>query len=628
MKLFKKLLAAVLAMAMIAALGAGCDTDMSTASHGEESGLEGPHGLKYAKDQTLRVVYSTELTQLNPFGSSGSASDWNGVRHCTEGLLSTDQYDLITPGLAESWTVSDDGTVYTFKLREGLQYVDYQMNPVAEMTAQDFVDVAEYVCDPTSGNTSSTVYEDYILNAKEYLSGEITDFSQVGIKALDKYTLEMTLIGPVPYFTEQCGSYMPTYGPYLQELYDDYGTSNDKVLYIGPYVMTIYEPQYRRVYEKNPYYYDSEQVYIEKVIATFNQEANTIAPEMFMRGETDSANITASLLDQWMENSNTKNIVIPGLPDTVYMYYYGFNFWPQFDEKYEPENWDLAVNNENFRQSLYWALNRQKLVLTVDPYFGENLISNTITAKTWADVDGIDFTQIGDLKAIADRPNHQFEPDKALEYKEKAMQELKAQGVTFPIKVLMPYNPGAAYWELEVQVVSQQLVDVLGEDYVKFYLEAGPTTGFLAAVRRTGDWAFMELNNGGAYHDPQVWTIAFVEGGSWNFPDLATGLETQAIVREYYKLVDEAKGIFTKSMARYEAFAKAEAYWLNHAMVIPVRSDTNGYYVTRLNEFENLGGTYKGQRVLAYPLTSDQFRALYADWQTEREAALLEQAGK
>ena len=234
----------------------------------------------------------------------------------------------------------------------------------------------------------------------------------------------------------------------------------------------------------------------------------------------------------------------------------------------------------------------------VEPNTPENLLSNTITPATFTEAAGLDYTQYPALKAISDGDS--FDEAAALDYKAKAVEELTAAGASFPIQMYMRYNPATTNWDKECQVIEQQLEGLLGADYIDVVVEAGPSTNFLSMVRRTGDYGFMKCNWGADYADPQTWTDPFkAQDNSYNFmaqgPDLQIGQEpctnkspeTQALMEEYYALIDAAKAITTDDEARYTAFAEAEAFLIEHAIVIPFSiSSSAGYVATRLNVFE------------------------------------------
>jgi oligopeptide transport system substrate-binding protein len=297
-----------------------------------------------------------------------------------------------------------------------------------------------------------------------------------------------------------------------------------------------------------------------------------------------------------------------------------------FDSRHEPENWNLAVNNEAFRQSIFWGLDTYRAHLPLDPYSPEVYLQSTITPQDYAYVDGRDYVDFAPLKDLAHHPSWLFDSQKALSYKEQAKRELTAQGARFPIKMYMSYNPTVVSWSLEVQVVAQQLVELLGADYIEPIIEAGPSTNFLAEIRRGGRYAFMKGNNGAvAPNDPESWVYAFQPGMNWNFIDKGTGTETQAVYARYVDLVNRAKAIPLKSEARYQAFAEAEALLLSHAFVVPYYTIGGGYHVYRTNIWDGFGDAivkYEGRKVLAEPLTGEQWRQLYSDWQTEKQAAV------
>ena len=132
----------------------------------------------------------------------------------------------------------------------------------------------------------------------------------------------------------------------------------------------------------------------------------------------------------------------------------------------------------------------------------------------------------------------------------------------------------------------------------------------------------MKLNNGASDYDPQAWTVAFSEGNSWTFLDAAVGPNVQALAKEYLELLNKAKSITSLSVERYQAFAEAEKFLLEHALVIPFTADSTGYVAAKVNPFEkmhNSDGGWKYARVLTEPMTIEQYNACYEDWLVARE---------
>ena len=266
---------------------------------------------------------------------------------------------MIKPSLATSWTVSDDGLVYTFKIREGVYWYDYRGNPVAEVVAQDWVDAMKYVLTPENASATANIAYNVIKNGRAYYNGEITDFDQVGVKALDKYTLQYTLERPVPYFLSMLdySVFMPANGEFLAQQGSRFGTDNTRLLYNGAYILTTFEHQNRRVLVKNQNYWDRDNVHIEQLDLQYNADAATIGPTLYMDGLISAVAIPSTLIDEWMADPRLRDMVRPNRP-SFYSYFYCLNFDPRFDATYDPDNWRIAVNNLNFRKSLFHGLNR------------------------------------------------------------------------------------------------------------------------------------------------------------------------------------------------------------------------------------------------------------------------------
>ncbi|MGN0996910.1 MAG: peptide ABC transporter substrate-binding protein [Candidatus Ventricola sp.] len=587
-----------------------------------------------------RTLYSGEITSLN-YLTTATENEFSVAANVIDTLVEYDKFGEVQPSLATSWEYDEQSLTYTFHLREGVKWVRADGSIYADVTAHDFVSAAKYILDAANDSATANIFYSVIAGAEDYYLGTSTpeegqepypvmDWETVGVKALDDYTLQYTLVEPVPYFlsmvTYVC--FMPVNGDFLAEKGADFGvaTSNENILYCGAYVLSTFEPQQKRVYTKNAVNWDAEHVYIDVIEETYNKEATTISPELFKRGEVDGADIDSTIASEWLANEETADLIRPIRQSGFYTYFYAFNFDPQFDAAYEPENWKLAVNNENFRKSLYAGLDRVKAMLITEPDNPESIMFNTVTPPQFVAIDGVDFTDMGALAPITALGTGTFDEAAALAYKEAAVAELTAAGATFPVKILMSYNPSSTGWAEECVVVEQQLEGLLGADYIDIIVEAGPSSGFLKEVRRSGKYALLKCNWGPDYADPNTYTDPFYDS-NYNWPEKATEYLDENGVSEYYKLVDAARAITDDITARYEAYAEAEAFLINHAIIIPFGYGNGGYTASRLNPFESQfapfgisNNRYKGQKLLDAPMSTDQYFEAYDQWLEDRAA--------
>ena len=605
----RKLVSGILSAAMVASL-------MAVPAVAEETA-----------DSTYHVLYSGENSTLNYLVTSTQAEQVCGA-NTIDTLVEYDNKGNVQAGLATEWGVSEDGLTWTFTLREGVKWVDHTGAEVAEVTANDFVAAMKYQLTPEYESANVQNFFGKIKNAEEYFKGlageegyEEIAFEEVGIKAVDDYTLEYTLEAPCPYFlsTLVYVNNMPAYGPQLEELGESFGTDNEKMYYCGAYYMAEFEPQVKHVYKKNTLNWDADQVYIETIEKTYNTEAGTIGPEMIKRGEVDEASIGADILDAWMADPETSELISKERSDTSYSYFYCMNFNPNFEEEYAPANWKLAVNNENFRKAVQFAVNSIATISISEPNAPQQYQSKTITPVTFATLDGVDYTQ---NEAFTSLEYQGFDMDKAVSYKEAAMEELTAEGATFPVTVLVKYNPSSNDWDKECVVLEQQVEYVLGTDFIDIVVEAGPSENFLSEVRRSGEYALMKCNWGADYADPETWTDPVYQaegddlGYKYQFMRTAIneGTAAAADVQTYFDLVEEAKSYTIDLEARYDAFAKAEAFLIDKAFVIPYGISVSSYLCTKLDVFEGQNAAfgisrlrYKGMSIKDHYISMTEF---------------------
>ena len=587
-----------------------------------------------------RTLYSGEITSLN-YLTTATTNEFALAANVIDTLVEYDKYGQVQPSLAESWAYDAENLTYTFKIREGAKWVKADGTVYADVTANDFVTAAKYILDASNASSTANIFYSVIAGAEAYYLGTSTpeegqepypvmDFETVGVKALDDYTLQYTLVEPCPYFlsmvTYVC--FMPVNADFLAEKGADFGvaTSNENILYNGAFVLSTFEPQQKRVYTKNATNWDAENVLIETIEQTYNKEAGTLAPEMYARGEIDSADISSTIAAEWLADETKADLIRPVRQSGFYTYFMAFNFDPQFDAEYEPENWKIVVNNANFRKAFYYGLDRVKSKMVMEPDNPEAILFNTVTPPEFVSIDGVDYTEMGALADITALETDTFNEEKALEYMNVAVEELKAAGATFPVKMLMPYNPSSSAWAEECVVMEQQLESLFGTDVIDIIVEAGPSSGFLKEVRRSGKYAFMKCNWGPDYADPNTYTDPFYEG-TYNWPELATEYLDENGVSEYYKLVDAAREITDDLTARYEAYATAEAFLIDNALIVPYGYDNGGYTASRLNPFESQfapfgisNERFKGQALMTEPMNTDMYFEAYDQWEEARAA--------
>ena len=658
MKNTKRLLALILAFVMVlgmTACGAKTETKETAAANAEQVA---PTEAAVAENTVYRSLYASEVTTLN-YLITTQENEMSIAANVIDCLVEYDNLGNIEPALATEWSSNEDATVWTFKIREGVKWVDKDGKEVADVTAHDFVNSAHYVCDAVNAAAGAGQYTSIVAGAEEYNAwtayqialadavdgtdeaGNAVKFvtnsdgeqeileevaeatlDGIGVKAVDDYTLEYTLTKSCPYFVSMVstGPYMPSNAAFMAECGDKFGTSNEYLLYCGGYILSTYEPQNQRIMTKNASYWEADKVFITEVQNKYNAEASSVSTTMYLAGDIDTASVSADLLNAMLADPEYADDIHPTRADTSYSYWYLFNFDPNFSAEYEPENWNIAVNNENFRKSIYAAMNRVAALSAQDAMDPASLVSNTITPAGFSSASA-DFTTYGDLAAFA--TGEYYNEAKAIEYRDAAIAEMTAAGATFPVKVLTLYNPTSTSWANESQIVEQNLEKVLGTDYIDIIVQAGPDTGFLSE-RRAGNYAMLKCNWGADYADPETWTDPFNDESKYNFIYKSKDPATQALYAEYTELVNAAKAITNDMDARFEAFAKAEAMLLEHGFALPIHTSSRSYQMSNVNVFESQYAPfgvaylrYKDQHLYADSMSLADWQAAYAAWQAE-----------
>ena len=550
--------------------------------------------------ETFNILYSQRL------------EDTENLCNLVDGLLEVDPQGRLKEGIAHSWETEDGGLTWTCHRRDGVKWVNMNAQEKADCVAQDFATGLEWVLNfhkNDSSNTSMPI--EMIKGASEYYewtktltpeeaykldAGEGSKFREmVGVETPDDETLIYHCVSKIPYF-DSVATYVCLY-PMAQGMVDELGVdgvkamNNENMWYNGCYTMTSYIQGNEKVLTKNPEYWDKDSKLFNTVTIKM-VESSDIAYQLYQSDEIDYVDLTESNLKTISDNPNHEfyDYLVPAVP-SKYSYQYHFNYNKMNQDGTPDVNWNTAVANEAFRKSWYYGLdlmNLWKRNNALDPVSCEN---DFYTMKGLAHTsDGTEYTELVREKIGLPKPNGEssvrYDKAKGEQYKKQAMEELSALGVTFPVKVAY-YIPASSQTALDsANVVKQMFSNFLGDDYVVLDIQT-----YISKVNSEVVKPHLHsiINNGwGAdYGDPLNYLGQETYGRenayysqNYSYINEITE-ETEAnknlldTYKEYTKLVDEAAAITDDMDARYDAFATAEAYLLDHALVIPTNYQIN-----------------------------------------------------
>lgn len=339
----------------------------------------------YTLKDEYNMAYSTDPETWDVLNTSNSA-DSEVLVNTYDGLLEYDIDNKQAPALAESYTVSDDGLTYTFKIRQGVKWVDSQGREVADVTADDFVAGMQHALDAQGG--LEYLVQGIIVGANEYIEGEITDFEQVGVKAEDDYTLVYTLEQPTSFFITMLGygifapmsrAYYTSQGGKFGEDFDsaaedyNYGTGPDNIAYCGPYLVTNATASSMIVFNANDSYWNKDNINIHKITWYFNDSSDvTKAYNDAVAGTIDGCSLNTSTIelakadgnfDLYSYVSNTNAVSYCGFMNLNRQAYANYNDITKAvsgmtDDMKAATN--QAMQNQNFRLAIAFSIDRTK----------------------------------------------------------------------------------------------------------------------------------------------------------------------------------------------------------------------------------------------------------------------------
>ena len=623
----KKLVSLLLALTLV--LGT-----LSVSAHADEIKDLRDYALVTSEMTTFCYQYSQSNAELKP------------LSNCFDMLLTNDSKGRLLPCIAKEWYTPDDATTWVFELRDDVKWVDYLGNYVADVVAEDFVYGLEWVLNYAknqAANTSMPV--EMILGAQEYydytkafaesngedaakaldpLNGPFAEM--VGIKAdNDAGILTITCLAPLPYFptvtTYNCLA--PLSAKLIEKIGVDgyFGAENTDLWYNGPYTMTDYVQNNEKVLTRNPLYYNNDVKLFDTVTVRMVEDAN-VAFTMFTAGELDYVELTESEIDIIANNPSNEwhDYLVPTLM-TIFSYNFKWNFNKYLEDGTPDVNWNTAVANEAFRKSVYYGLDLTNYLARTNTLDPQSIQNYTYTMRGLVQTsDGTDYSQLVlDELGLSYDPDkyNRYDPEKAAAYKSQAIEELTALGVTFPIE-LDWYIAGSNQVSKDTaDVLTQMFNDYLGSDYINFV-----TKTYVSKMRQEVAnprlQSLIESGWAADYGDPMNFVgqeilnydNAYYATVYTNANDAMEPAYSQ--LAEFTRLVNEADQIRTDLDARYAAFAKAEAYFLDKALCLPSRVYSS-WQLSCINFNSKIQVLYGVQETR------------YVDWETQEEPYTAEE---
>ena len=619
-------------------------------------------GSSAKTEKTFSYIYETDPDNLN-YLTTGKAATANITSNVVDGLLENDRYGNFVPSMAEDWSVSKDGLTYTYTIRKDAKWYTSEGEEYATVKAQDFVTGLKYAADKKSDGLY--LVQESIKGLDAYVKGEIKDFAEVGIKALDDHTVQYTLNKPESFWNSKTtmGVMAPVNEEFLNSKGDDFakGTDPGSILYNGPFLLKSIVAKSSVEFEKNPNYWDKDNVHLDKVKLSYWDGQDTNKPtEAFKDGSFTMARLfPTSASYPETEKEYKDNIVYTQQDSSTFLV--GINIDRQ-SYQYSSKTTDeqktstkKALLNKDFRQALAFGFDRTAYASQVNGASGATkLLRNLFVPPAFVQADGKNFGEMVKEKLVtygdewsnvnlADAQDGLYNPDKAKAEFAKAKAALQAEGVQFPIHLDMPVDQTNTTKVQRVQSFKQSLEATLGAENVVVDIQQLQKDDVLnityfAETAAGEDWDISD-NVGWSpdFADPSTYldiikpsvgentkTYLGFDSGTNNAAAKQVGLE------DYEKMVVEAGEEVSDVSKRYEKYAAAQAWLTDSALLIPTTSQTGRPMLSKMVPF-TLPFAYSGNKgtseALLYKyldvqdkaVTTEEYQKAQEKWLKEKE---------
>ncbi len=553
---------------------------------------------------------------------SQKAVDLNVLSNAYDHLLTNDPNGGLQPAIATEWYTNDNSKSWTFVCREDAKWVDYEGNYMADVVAEDFATGLEWVLNyyknqsaniemPISMIEGASEYYEYTkgLSEEEGKALGLEKFYEMVGVTVEGNTITFSCVDQLPWFpTLACYNCLaPLSAKLIEKVGVDgyFGGDNTTIWYNGPYTITYFVHNNEKVFTKNPLYYDTDAKLFDTVTVKMVDDSN-VAFEMFVNGELDYVELNETQIKLISDPSNEWNQYLVPTQQTKYSYSWKWNYNKCFEDGTPDVNWNTAIANEAFRLSMVYGLDMTAYLARTNTLAPLSLQNYAYTARNLvAKSDGTEYTQIvldnlgidmSDLGTYL-----RYDPDKAAAYKAQAIEELTAQGVTFPVELAWYYAGSNQAAADTAAVLAQIFSDFMGDDYIvlKSYTYINSfskevSSAKLQSVASSG-W-------GADYADPYNFIgqeivgddDAYFANAYTNINDVDPETDLYKKYEVFTNMVKEARAITGDIDARYDALAAAEAYMIEHGLSYPTYYNKS-WQLTCINDATKIYSLYGNQ---------------------------------
>ena len=555
-----------------------------------------------SNQSTYSYIYSTDPNTLDYIASTRTTTS-DITSNLVDGLLENDKYGNLIPSLAEDWTVSEDGLVYTYKLRKDAKWYTSEGEEYGAVTAHDFVTGIKHAVE--SKSEGLFLIQNSIKGLDAYAKGETTDFQTVGVKALDDYTVQYTLERPESFWNSKTtsGVLFPVNEAFLKSQGKDFGSLKpSSILYNGPYYLKNLTSKSQIELVKNKEYYDEKNVHIDNVKLTYNDGSDPESViKKFENGQYSFATV--------MPNSSTYKSVKKKFGDNiVYGVQYGTSYYLGFNidrQKYnhtakttdaQKSSTKQAILNKDFRQAVNFAFDREAYAAqTSGADAAIKILRNTLVPPTFVQVNGEEFGKVVEKQLVTygdewkdvnldDAQTTLYNQEKAKTEFAKAKEQLQKEGVEFPIHLDYVVSQTDNSQVQQASSFKQSVEAVLGADNVVVDIQKLSDDDFNNITYFTDTAAEKDYDLAGGgwvpdYQDPSTYleSLSPVNGSVFYYLGVDAGSNSPAIPAvdfgKYAELLKDANAEVNDQAVRYEKYAAAQAWLTDSSLILPTVSN-------------------------------------------------------